>query len=123
MNALARFRKAKGLTQSQVSELLGTTKATVSRWETDKRRPDPAMAIAIERKLGIPRQHLRPDLFGTSPASVKAARTGKKSIFGCMKGMITFAPGVDPSAPPYSQAEWQDMEKQWADNWDRMMQQ
>jgi transcriptional regulator with XRE-family HTH domain len=38
MNALSKFRESKGLTQEQVANLLGTTKATVSRWESEKRR-------------------------------------------------------------------------------------
>jgi transcriptional regulator with XRE-family HTH domain len=98
MNVLAKFRESKGLTQEQVGEILGTTKATVSRWETEKRRPDPAMAVEIEKKLGIPRHELRPDLYAESPANY-AASGPSKSIFGCMKGMVTLPDDFNPEEP------------------------
>jgi hypothetical protein len=51
-------------------------------------------------------------------ASIKPDR---KSIFGCMKGMVTFVPGVDLATPTYSAAEWDEIEKEWSENWDRLM--
>jgi hypothetical protein len=50
------------------------------------------------------------------------AKTDRKSIFGCMKGMVTFAPGFDPASPAYSAAEWDEIEREWSENWDRLMQ-
>jgi hypothetical protein len=44
------------------------------------------------------------------------------SIYGCMKGMVTFSPGFDPTAPAYSNEEWQEVEREWSENWDRLMQ-
>lgn len=108
MNELIKYRVAKGLTQSNVGKLLGATKATISRWENDQRRPDPAMAIAIEKKLGIPRHLVRPDIYSevSSPAvdsQYKSKRVTmspkRKSLAGCMKGMVTFPPDFDPSEP------------------------
>jgi transcriptional regulator with XRE-family HTH domain len=102
MNAITKFRDAKGMTQVQVALLLGTTKATVSRWESDKRRPDPAMAIEIETKLGIPRHELRPDLFQQSDNKASSPKKNKakpKSIMGIMKGMVTFPPDFNPEEP------------------------
>ncbi len=43
------------------------------------------------------------------------------SIYGSMKGMITFAPGFDPTAPAYSAKEWEDIEREWSENWDVLM--
>jgi transcriptional regulator with XRE-family HTH domain len=114
MNAITKFRDAKGLTQEQVALLLGTTKATISRWESDKRRPDPAMAIAIETKLGIPRHELRPDLFQQSNnknSSRKKSKAKSKSIMGILKGMVTFPPDFNPEEPFWElHKEWDDFE-------------
>jgi hypothetical protein len=53
-------------------------------------------------------------------------QNGRKSdwntIFGSMQGMITFAPGFDPTAPAYSAQEWQEIEREWSENWDVLMQ-
>ncbi len=45
-----------------------------------------------------------------------------RSIFGCMKGMVTFAPGYDPTSPAFSETEWEEIEREWLENWDRLMQ-
>jgi hypothetical protein len=44
------------------------------------------------------------------------------NIFGSMKGMITFAPGFDPTSPAYSAKEWEEIEREWSENWDVLMQ-
>ena len=44
------------------------------------------------------------------------------SMVGSMKGMITFAPGCDANTPPYSSEEWEEIEREWSENWDRLMQ-
>jgi hypothetical protein len=49
-------------------------------------------------------------------------RIDRQYIFGCMKGMVTFAPGFDATSPAYSAAEWNEIEKEWSKNWDRLMQ-
>ncbi len=45
-----------------------------------------------------------------------------QSIFGSMKGMVTFAPGHDATSPAYSASEWGEIEREWVENWDRLMQ-
>ena len=45
-----------------------------------------------------------------------------KSMVGSMKGMITFAQGCDANTPPYSSEEWEEIEREWSENWDRLMQ-
>jgi transcriptional regulator with XRE-family HTH domain len=121
MNALSKFREAKGLTQEQIAELLGTTKATVSRWESDKRRPDPAMAIEIESKLGIPREELRPDLFAIQNKSTTPKQNGKSNwdmAYGCMKGLIKYG---EPPHSAFTEEELEELEKEWLANWDELL--
>ena len=50
------------------------------------------------------------------------AKSQWDSMFGCMKGMMTFAPGFDPTAPAYSDKEWEEIEREWSENWDVLMQ-
>ncbi len=44
------------------------------------------------------------------------------SIRGSMKGMIAYALGYDANSPPYSAQEWDQIEREWSENWDRLMQ-
>ena len=53
--------------------------------------------------------------------SKKASEDKWKNIFGCMKGMITFAPGFDPTASPHSEDEWAEIERERDAGWDEMM--
>lgn len=39
-NRLYEMRKAKGLSQENVADILGVTRQTVSKWETDQTTPD-----------------------------------------------------------------------------------
>lgn len=50
------------LSQRELAELLGVTVATVSRWETGERQPEPERLSIITEKTGIPARELRPDL-------------------------------------------------------------
>jgi hypothetical protein len=49
-------------------------------------------------------------------------KTDWHAMFGCMKGMITFSPGYNPTSSAYSAKEWEEIEREWSENWDRMMQ-
>ena len=44
----------------------------------------------------------------------------QKNIAG-LKGLLTFAPGYNPSSPAYSEQEWEEIEREWSANWDEMM--
>lgn len=52
-NFIAEQRKAKGLTQFQLAELLEVSDRSVSKWETGNSLPDNEMALALCRALGI----------------------------------------------------------------------
>lgn len=56
------------------------------------------------------------------PKKPKLGKSNWASVYGCMKGMATFAPGFDASSPIYSETEWTEMERVWSQNWDRLMQ-
>ncbi len=51
--ALAEIRKEKGLTQSQVAERVGETRAWVARNEAGTRGVDPVELARIARALGV----------------------------------------------------------------------
>ena len=55
------------------------------------------------------------------PALTLTARAAegkeKRPLFGIMKGMVTWAPGVDPTAPVVDE----DWEAQWEAKWDRLL--
>lgn len=57
-----RERHTPPLTQEQLAEQLGTSKASVSRWETGERKPEPEELLNIAKKTGIAPGALRPDL-------------------------------------------------------------
>lgn len=57
-----RERQTPPLSQAALADLLNTTKASVSRWETGKRKPEVELVPSISEKTGIPPGKLRPDL-------------------------------------------------------------
>lgn len=65
---LKKFRRAKGLTQQQVANELGITKATYSGYETGRREPDVSKIKALARLLDITGD----DLIGTEFAKEKS---------------------------------------------------
>ena len=51
MKNLERLRKAAGLTQAQLAELVGVDQATVSRWESGERWPMITIAFDVANAL------------------------------------------------------------------------
>jgi transcriptional regulator with XRE-family HTH domain len=56
---IAEWREAKGLTQQQLADRLGTSDVTISRWETRMRQADLDAQEAIAEALGIEPNDLR----------------------------------------------------------------
>jgi len=52
-NRISKFRKAKGLTQEALANLMGVSSQAVSKWETDASCPDIAALPQLCRILGI----------------------------------------------------------------------
>lgn len=61
---LAVWRKKNKLLGSEVAAEIGVTQATWSRWESQSRRVPAERVADVERMTGIPRDHIRPDIFG-----------------------------------------------------------
>jgi transcriptional regulator with XRE-family HTH domain len=59
---LREFRQSQCMSQEELAALLGVTVATVSRWETGDRLPDPDKLPLIEEKTGLAPAQLRPDM-------------------------------------------------------------
>lgn len=59
---LALYRDLQGLSQDDLAAMFGLRgSGTISKWE--KRRVPAERVLEVERKTGIPRHRLRPDLY------------------------------------------------------------
>lgn len=57
-DVLAIARKARGLTQSELADMLGTTQPTINRYEAGDRAPEPETVAALAKALGVTEQLL-----------------------------------------------------------------
>lgn len=55
---LAIARKARGLTQSELADFIGTTQPTINRYEAGDRAPEPETIAALAKALGVTEQLL-----------------------------------------------------------------
>ena len=74
---IAVLRKANGLTQKQLAQMLQVTDKTVSRWERDENLPDLTLIPVIAEIFGITSDEL---LRGERKSPNAAAATGQKEI-------------------------------------------
>lgn len=63
MNAILKYRKDHDLTQEQLADHLGISKASVCRFENGDRKPSVKRVDEITKLTGIPRHELRPDVW------------------------------------------------------------
>jgi transcriptional regulator with XRE-family HTH domain len=59
---ITHYRKTNDQTLEALADVLGVDKSTIWRWERGKIPVD--RLADVERATGIPRQSLRPDIFG-----------------------------------------------------------
>jgi transcriptional regulator with XRE-family HTH domain len=64
MEILEQYRAEKGLTKTQLADLLGISPTMISLIVSGARQPGFALTRRIEKVTGIPRAQLRPDIFG-----------------------------------------------------------
>ena len=73
MSAITIAIEKHGAGQAGIARLLGVTPQAVNQWVTSN-RPVPARhVLTIERATGVSRHALRPDVFGDTPATARAA--------------------------------------------------
>lgn len=60
----ARYRETTKLTPEEIGKLFNVNKATIFRWELGKPHIPVKQLDKAERITGIPREELRPDIFG-----------------------------------------------------------
>lgn len=72
MDALIRFRKESGLSQSELAERIGTSPGYLHDIENGRRKPSAKLARHIEAVTGVPRAILLPEVFGP-PQAIRSA--------------------------------------------------
>jgi DNA-binding transcriptional regulator YdaS (Cro superfamily) len=60
-----RLKQPIPLRQSDIATKLGISAVQVSRYESGLKRIPAEKAVECEKLFGIPREHLRPDIFAT----------------------------------------------------------
>src|SRR5581483_7371188 len=83
---LAQRRKAVGLTQEQLAELLGVERTTVVRWERGQTQPLPWLQPKLAKALGVSASRLGELLTGDPAASDAAAPTVPRQLPAAVAG-------------------------------------
>lgn len=65
---LRAYREENNLTQQEVADRLDVSRGLIAQLETGDKRYTADMAVLIEKRLGIPRERFRPDLFNREAA-------------------------------------------------------
>lgn len=55
---IAKLRKEKGLTQSQLAEMINVSNKTISRWETGEGYPEITLVMPLAKALGVTTDYL-----------------------------------------------------------------
>jgi DNA-binding transcriptional regulator YdaS (Cro superfamily) len=117
MNALQIYLNQGRGRAVRLANTLGISPGAISQWDRV-----PAERVAeVEKVTGIPRDLLRPDIFGVeSPGTARPKNTmGRKqkrgeavvenakpkSIVGCLKGMATLPPDFNPAEPFWTEKD------------------
>lgn len=58
---IAKLRKEKGLTQSQLAEMINVSNKTISRWETGEGYPEISLLVPLAKALGVSTDYLLKD--------------------------------------------------------------
>lgn len=82
---IAAVRKAAGLTQEQLGELLGVSRQAVSKWESGQTVPDTVTVARLCRELHVSADYV---LLGREPEEDAAPRTGGENEAGADDGEV-----------------------------------
>jgi transcriptional regulator with XRE-family HTH domain len=64
MHPLRAYRMNQGLSQTKLAKKLGVGVSIIAMWELGQRRIPPLRAVKIEKKTGLKRAVLCPEVFG-----------------------------------------------------------
>jgi DNA-binding transcriptional regulator YdaS (Cro superfamily) len=88
--------------QTALAKAIGKSQGHISKWLERKHVPAESV-LAIESATGISRHKLRPDLYpedlSGGDQDMKSNGPKRKSIAGCMKGLVTFPLDFNPAEP------------------------
>lgn len=76
---IAKQRKEKGLTQSQLAEMINVSNKTISRWETGEGYPEISLLIPLAKALGVSTDYLLKDASDEGAQTQSAAETAAES--------------------------------------------
>ena len=102
---IAAVRKAAGLTQEQLGELLGVTRQAVSKWESGQTTPDAATIAALCEKLHVSADYV---LLGKEPGEGQTAAyeppdtcpcCGRRSPAASVRNAAISCPIIRPVGP------------------------
>lgn len=74
---IAKLRKEKGLTQSQLAEMINVSNKTISRWETGEGYPEITLLMPLAKALGVTTDYLLGITQETAQASGPRYYTGQ----------------------------------------------
>lgn len=64
MNELLEIKKSRFKTQKALAEFIGVSQPTLSDWLSGEKKLSTKNVKKIEQLFGIPREQLRPDIYG-----------------------------------------------------------
>ena len=76
---IAKQRKEKGLTQSQLAEMINVSNKTISRWETGEGYPEISLLVPLAKALGVSTDYLLKDASDEGAQTQSAAETAAES--------------------------------------------
>lgn len=76
---IAKLRKEKGLTQSQLAEMISVSNKTISRWETGEGYPEISLLVPLAKALGVSTDYLLKDASDEGTQTQSAAETADES--------------------------------------------
>ena len=121
---IAAVRRAAGLTQEQLGELLGVSRQAVSRWESGQTSPDAATLAALCEKLRVSADYV---LLGKEPAAQNGGNAAPfqhcplcgEAVFGNTCPQCGYVPGLSrdddgkryalvTTAPPVQKTDYEE---------------